>query len=483
MQFLSLTLSLLRPKTEHFSERLKAEVQIHRLLSILGMVLVPAFGLFYGLTNPDAVDPTWARVAIALLFAVLLAASYQWRWVCRRYVIVLRGIVYLLIGWFAVIASLNQFVGDYAIGLLLVFAVLLAVMGVGAHTLQPAIRFSGAGIGVTAVAMAIGPTPESSPLILFGSLATVALIGSLAIRAHLKDGRRIHDRESRLRSLVNSVRGVVFQLRVSQDGDYQVRFVSDRAKTVLGLASDRDGFFDRFINRIPSRYREAALKRMEEAVAAKSLWNFEVPFKKQPGEHIWLLIRATPERQGKKLVLNGVILDITERKKTEQALADRQEKMESLYTATSLLLTANSRDAVADRTYGLLQDIFDFPKGNVGLIEEGMMVPKGGTFGDDPDPEPWTSVIAESSLGVRASESGETVVVENTASSNVPVEASDVQSVAAVPLGEHGAIVVGRRESGGFDSFDLRLLEVLASYVTVVLDRLNGDRNRSGVQL
>ena len=47
-----------------------------------------------------------------------------------------------------------------------------------------------------------------------------------------------------------------------------------------------------------------------------------------------------------------------------------------------------------------------------------------------------------------------------------------LRSMAGVPIGERGVILVGRTEKKSFDRFNLRLVEVLAGYVALVLGRL-----------
>ncbi len=56
---------------------MRSQVQVHRLLSLLGAGLVVGFAPLYAVAAPDAIDPLWVRVGIAGLFLTLLAASYR----------------------------------------------------------------------------------------------------------------------------------------------------------------------------------------------------------------------------------------------------------------------------------------------------------------------------------------------------------------------------------------------------------------------
>lgn len=441
-------------------------------MSFLGAILIPLFGVFYALSNPGATDPTWARGMIAVLFGGLLAISYASRWVRRNYVGLMRGILYLMMGWISVVAWLNGFVVHYAVGVLVVYAVLIVVVGVGSRTMAPILRFAGIGLFLAAGAIAAVPTPQSSPVVLLGSMATLALVESIAIRAHFTARRRLQDREARLRGIANSIPGVIFRLHAYSEGTYGLRFVNKHTEAVLETDSEPEHIFEQFVERIHASSRQDFLEMLEAAVDAERSWRFEVPFEKQSGEQVWLLGAATPERREKEMVFNGLLLDITDRKNAERALQDRQQKMESLYTAVSLLLTPTTPDAVAGRTHGVLQDVFDYPVGFVVLLKDGTVVSKGEAVGDGPRSEGRAVPERAKRIAARACELGETVVIEDVSVSSEMKTLNDVYTVAAVPMGKHGSIVVGEGEREEFDPFDLRLIEVLATHVTVVLDRL-----------
>lgn len=123
----------------------------------------------------------WVHFSVAGLLASLLAASYVSRQVRRNYVGWLRGVLYVLMGWFAIVAALNRFAGDFEVGLLLAYAILAVVVGVGARSMGPVLWFLGFGLLITAGAALIGPVPPPRSLILLGRMAVVALVGGLAV--------------------------------------------------------------------------------------------------------------------------------------------------------------------------------------------------------------------------------------------------------------------------------------------------------------
>jgi PAS domain S-box-containing protein len=300
-------------------------------VSLFGAALTLLFGLLHTASSREVVDPTWARLTVAGLFAGLFAASYGSRVVRRNYVAWMRGATYVFMVWFVVIASLNGFAGSYGIGLLLVYSVLTAIIGLGAWSIWPVLRFVGIGLLLTSTGGVVGAASYSPLLYLLGSMAVVATAESTALQAHLSMQEKLREQEARLRGLTNSISGVVYQFYACPDGTYGYHFVSERVETLLELEANLDGLYERFLEHIPPSHRNAFARSVDEAVEKETSWRFETPLVTPSGKRIWLLGTATPERRGEEFIANGVVLDITERKQAEQALQDERNRFETLF--------------------------------------------------------------------------------------------------------------------------------------------------------
>ena len=182
--------------------------------------------------------------------------------------------------------------------------------------------------------------------------------------------QQLREREAQFRGLANSLPGVVYQFVVSSSGEYKFEFVSKRAEDILGLDPDPDTFFERAWERVPESHRNRVLRSIDEAVEEERSWSMEVPFVTPSGEKLWLRGTSTPERRAGELVFNGVFLDITDRKKAEEALREERDLLDRVLETSPVAIAVFNpegefveasgraeevlgleRDEVTDRTY------------------------------------------------------------------------------------------------------------------------------------
>ena len=174
----------------------------------------------------------------------------------------------------------------------------------------------------------------------------------VSVQRDVTDERRreeaLQARERQIRALANSVPGGVFQFEVLPDGEQTFTFVSDQAEEFLGISADPDGYFDRFVERVPPSHREKLLASIEEAVEEGTLWDHEMPFDRPDGTRIWVRGISTPERretsEGEKFIFHGVTIDVTERRKAErryEAIFNQTYQFIGLMEPDGTLIEAN----------------------------------------------------------------------------------------------------------------------------------------------
>jgi len=169
----------------------------------------------------------------------------------------------------------------------------------------------------------------------------------------------------------------------------------------------------------------------------------------------------------------GIGRDIRARKQHEHDLKERQRKVEALYEATRRLLTAERRKAVADRIHEVLDGVFDYAVTNTSFVEGTDVVPAKITTRGADVPTPTRQPLSGNSISAETLRAGKMVVFDDIDTLENDVAYGALQSAAGVPIGDRGTIVVGQVGSGGFDPFDLHLIDVLGTYAAMVLDRLD----------
>lgn len=329
--------SLFRPEDEALSLEKRSQVALHRVLTLLGAVLIPFFGLLHTISSPEATDPMWTRLGIGGGLLGFLAASYGSRRVRRTYVTGTWTVIYAVMTWYVIVVALNRFASDYAVGLFLLYAIFPIVVGIGARTTTPVLWFLGIEFALTAGGIAIGGEAQTSPSILLAGMAAIAVGEAILVRARLLTQKDLREREARLKGFTNNIPGVVYQLCIRSDGTSEYRFVSEHAERVLGLSADPKNFQERATECVPASHRDELRASIEEAVEKEQPWHFEMPFEKPSGERVWLLGASTPEKREDELVFNGVILDVTERKRREREAEHRANAMEAATDGMAVL--------------------------------------------------------------------------------------------------------------------------------------------------
>lgn len=158
-----------------------------------------------------------------------------------------------------------------------------------------------------------------------------------------KARQTVRERESRLRGVASSIPGVVFQFAIDDSGNQEIRFVGNSAERLLGIPANPSRYGD-FLSCIPAPYLDMLIASVWEAVEEQHIWEHVFPYDHpHTGERIWLQGISLPAdaeaaNTGKEIVYNGVVIDITARKKREQEREAMRERMELALEKTDAVL-------------------------------------------------------------------------------------------------------------------------------------------------
>jgi PAS domain S-box-containing protein len=349
--------SLFRPADEDLSQKTLAQIQLYRFLSLLGAALTVCVGSSYAASNPEAVDPAWARLGMAGLFAALFAASYGSKFVRRRFALGMWIGCYVFMAWFTVVATLNHFGGEYGVGVILSYAVIPTVIGLGARSVRPVLYFLGAGFLFVAVGTAVGPPPRLNPGALFASMATVALFEGIAIRGRLSIREELAERERQLRTVKENVSEGIYRSTPEEGLIYANQafakmFGVDRPEAILQVDP-------------ATLYADPAERDriLEETNEQEGLDGVEVEFRRRDGTTFTGLVTDTVVRDedGEVEYHDGVVADITDRKQQERALEETNATLEAILAnlPPGILAESPSREVIA-ANQGLC-DVLDLP--------------------------------------------------------------------------------------------------------------------------
>ncbi|MCS3670723.1 PAS domain S-box-containing protein [Salinibacter ruber] len=166
-----------------------------------------------------------------------------------------------------------------------------------------------------------------------------------------------------------------------------------------------------------------------------------------------------------------------ERHRTAETLRDREQRVEALYDAMSILTQSETPHELAEVLLDLVTDTLDYPVCAVRYVEDNRLVP---TVASPPGREilgPHADCAVDGPhAAAEAFRTGTTLHYNDAAEANGIDAPSPLQSVAHVPLGPYGSLSVGMTESGSIPPFDVRLLDVLAQNAESVLRRIDHEQ-------
>ncbi|WP_263786242.1 sensor histidine kinase [Salinibacter grassmerensis] len=324
-------------------------VRIARFLCLLGLgaVLVSFYAPLYG---ADA--PVWVgriHSGVAGLLVALIGATYVSETVRRRHVAITRGGLYAIMGWAVALAALNGFAGEYAVGVLIVYAVFGGVVVLGSTSMRPVLSFLAAGALFIGGALIWTTSPQTSPWALFGAVAVTAIAEGVAVRWALSVRGRLrtqtqtlHEQRDRLNRLVETSPHAVVRI----DGNGTAIDANGRAEEILG--TDVEEILSRPPDSSPGTSSgdkgdmTATESRSLSQIlrATRVVRNLECSVERPDGTPRVLSVSGAPVRGADGTICESVfhLEDVTEQEHRKQALRRAEEEAEEADRLKSALL-------------------------------------------------------------------------------------------------------------------------------------------------
>ncbi|WP_421907955.1 PAS domain S-box protein [Methanolacinia petrolearia] len=137
--------------------------------------------------------------------------------------------------------------------------------------------------------------------------------------------------KERYQGTVNNLPGIVYQFYARDSGEWGVYYVNERTQEIYGVPTEPlKNWFDRYGECIAPEDQERWFDSIHDVIKRVAPWEFEGRFIKPSGEEMYIRVLSQPVRLRNETVWNGIILDITDRRKAEEALR-RTELKEASY--------------------------------------------------------------------------------------------------------------------------------------------------------
>ncbi|MCK9420970.1 MAG: PAS domain S-box protein [Bacteroidales bacterium] len=128
----------------------------------------------------------------------------------------------------------------------------------------------------------------------------------------------LKESDRKFREIVQNIPGMVFQLRIHTDGSNNFTYVSPRANEIFGINGNFTNPAWDFSTYIHRNDRAGFCLSLAKASLTES-WDYKGRIIGSSGEIKWFHGIASTSRIGMEIVIDGLLMDITEKKLTEDA--------------------------------------------------------------------------------------------------------------------------------------------------------------------
>lgn len=192
----------------------------------------------------------------------------------------------------------------------------------------------------------------------------IAIAREITERKQYQDELLLRARlQEQVGALAQAVPGFIFTIRVDTDGHTHFPFASSGVEDLFGLRPEdirtnaavlRARYYPDDLPRI--------LKRMEETERTLAPFRIEIRIMHPEKGLRWVEIRSTPQRQPDGATeWHGLMIDVTERKRTEEQLAAREREFRTLVENLPDLVSRYDRDCRRIFVNSAVGRIFDKP--------------------------------------------------------------------------------------------------------------------------
>jgi len=314
---------------------------ILRTLTLVGALVILAFGVIRRIAEPDTADPLLERLAIVSVLLAFFGLSFFLSLIRKHVLLFLYGLAYVVTLWFIHLTYLTQLSYNTSFGLvILMFGCSLSF--------QSSRALAGYYITLILTVALVAlrtPAPQINPAFYLSTLASIGFIGFLVLHSRMKALQALREGEERYRSLVEHAPEAIVVLDVDTG-----RFIDVNQNAIRLFGRSKDVL----LNLGPAavsppvqpdgRPSDEAGDHYIHQALIDTITVFEWTHSHSAGQHIPCEIRLVRMPSAQRILVRGSITDITERKQIEQEVRLAKETAEAATRAKSAFLANMSHE-------------------------------------------------------------------------------------------------------------------------------------------
>jgi diguanylate cyclase (GGDEF)-like protein/PAS domain S-box-containing protein len=230
----------------------------------------------------------------------------------------------------------------------------------------------------------------------------------------------------------------------------------------------------------PDSYAKAMVSFQKAAALANTKKDIKIPpmeyeYVRKDGSTSWGEIKVTflRDSEGRAVGVQGVLRDISERKRGEELLQQTANRVKRLHKTAHDLELCKDEDQVYRLTVEAAERTLSFSVCTICIVEEDRLVVKATSSAVPPEASQGRE-LKEGGLAAKSYRTKETTVfgrMEDVPEAT-PVR-EDIRSGISAPVGDIGVFQVASTKANAFTDEDARLLELLLSYTAEAVKRIH----------
>jgi PAS domain S-box-containing protein len=237
---------------------------------------------------------------------------------------------------------------------------------------------------------------------------------------HVRTTETLRQSEENFRQVIASISAHIYQMERTADGAWQNHYLSPNIKALTGHPYEKfvsgSDFLATLVYPLDKQITVAHLKKLSQGQ------NSQVTYRlvRADGEIIWVNddARVVKDAVHGRLVVYGVVTDVSERVSSNEALASRAVELETVAQVSTAIVTIMNRNELLQTVANLTKERFDLYHVHIYLLDTAgdmlNVVAGAGIIGERMVAEGWRIPLQkERSLVARAARSRKPVVVND----------------------------------------------------------------------